>query len=159
LNKSRFLEPGFSWPLAEQVRAIFLRPLKPELIIGPNKSWLAMPPNESVKGNGTVHDEKSDRRSVRQSQPRMSDGSSILDSVHAVETGKETALLHVCENPLCTFEFPESGLNIEPRRYCSPECRQQASLIRRVAALLDGLSDSAVIAILRKQNDAVKARA
>jgi hypothetical protein len=85
----------------------------------------------------------------------MSDGSSILASVHAVET----ALLQVCQNPLCTVEFPESGLKIEPRRYCSPECRQQVSLIRRVAALLDGLSDSAVIAILKRQHNAVKARA
>ena len=53
---------------------------------------------------------------MRQPNPRMSDGSSILLSVHAVENGKETALLHVCENPLCTTEFPENGLKIEPRR-------------------------------------------
>src|SRR5215831_18832856 len=54
----------------------------------------------------------------------MAATSSILASVHAVET----ALLQVCENPLCTVEFPESGLKIEPRRYCSAQCRQQASL-------------------------------
>ena len=55
----------------------------------------------------------------------------FLDSVHAVET----ALLHVCENPLCTVEFPESGLKIEPRRYCSTECGTVKALRREVAHL------------------------
>jgi hypothetical protein len=75
----------------------------------------------------------------------MAATSSILASVHAVET----ALLQVCENPLCTVEFRESGLKIEPRRYCSPECRQQASLIRRAAALLKVLSDVEIVRLIR----------
>ena len=72
-------------------------------------------------------------------------GSAILASVHAVET----ALLQVCENPLCTVQFPESGLKIEPRRYCSAKCRQHASLIRRAAALLNVLADAEVLKIVR----------
>jgi hypothetical protein len=75
----------------------------------------------------------------------MAATTSILASVHAVET----ALLQVCENPLCTVEFPEGGLKIEPRRYCSPKCRQQASLIRRTAALLNALADAEVLKIVR----------
>jgi len=77
----------------------------------------------------------------------MAATSSILASVHAVET----ALLQVCENPLCTVQFPESGLKIEPRRYCSAQCRQQASLIRRAAALLSVLSDVEVLNVVRKR--------
>ena len=71
--------------------------------------------------------------------------SSFTDSVHAVEMGKEAASLTVCGNPLCETQFPQTGLKIEPRRFCSPDCRQQASLIRRVAALLEGHPDRRVI--------------
>jgi len=77
----------------------------------------------------------------------MAATASILASVHAVET----ALLQVCENPLCTVEFPESGLKIEPRRYCSPKCRQKASLIHPAAALLKVLSDVEVLNVVRKR--------
>ena len=71
--------------------------------------------------------------------------SSFLDSVHAVEMGKQAASLTLCGNPLCETQFPHTGLKIEPRRFCSPECRQQASLIRRVVALLEGHPDRRVI--------------
>ena len=60
---------------------------------------------------------------------------SILDSVHAVETPFPKR----CESPLCTVEFQPSGLQMEPKRYCSTQCRQQASLIRRAAKLLQVL--------------------
>jgi hypothetical protein len=56
----------------------------------------------------------------------------------------------VCENPLCSVRFPQTGLKIEPRRFCSNECRQQASIIRRAAKLFEGLSDSTVLEILKK---------
>ena len=75
----------------------------------------------------------------------MTATAAILDSVHAVET----PLLQRCENPLCSIEFPEGGLKIEPKRYCSPRCRQEASVIRRAAALLNVLSDAAVLKIVR----------
>jgi len=77
----------------------------------------------------------------------MAATSSILASVHAVET----AMLQVCENPLCTVQFPQSGLKIKPRRYCSAQCRQQASLIRRAANLLKVLSDVEVLNVVRKR--------
>jgi hypothetical protein len=77
----------------------------------------------------------------------MAATSSILASVHAVET----VMLQVCENPLCTVQFPQSGLKIEPRRYCSAQCRQQASLIRRAANLLKVLSDVEVLNVVRKR--------
>ena len=80
-----------------------------------------------------------------------------MSSVHAAEMhhlkecfasprDSETA----CESPLCYNRFPQTGLRIEPRRFCSDRCRQQASLIRRVGALLNDLPDAEVIRILRK---------
>jgi hypothetical protein len=80
----------------------------------------------------------------------MSDRSSILSSVHAAENGKDGICLHVCESPLCDNRFPQTGLRIEPRRFCSDRCRQQASLIRRVGALLNDLPDEEIIKVLRK---------
>ena len=43
--------------------------------------------------------------------------------------------LRHCESPLCSVEFEPSGLKMEPKRFCSDRCKQEASLIRRVAAL------------------------
>jgi hypothetical protein len=79
----------------------------------------------------------------------MSDRSLILSSVHAVENGKDGILPQVCESPLCDNQFPQTGLRIEPKRFCSDRCRQVASLIRRVAVLLNDLPDEEVIRILR----------
>jgi hypothetical protein len=61
---------------------------------------------------------------------------SILDSVHAVETALLKGSEVSCESPLCDVRFPQTGLKMEPRRFCSDSCRQAASLIRRVSALL-----------------------
>ena len=60
----------------------------------------------------------------------------ILDSVCAVESALLTVADIVCDSPLCSVRFPQTGLKIEPRRYCSDECRNKASIIRRAAALL-----------------------
>ena len=68
--------------------------------------------------------------------PPMNARSLILDSVHAVETALETDSEIVCESPLCSTRFPQTGLQMEPRRFCSEKCRQQTSILRRAAALL-----------------------
>jgi len=59
-----------------------------------------------------------------------------MASVHAVETARETDSEALCENPVCAVRFPQTGLKMEPRRFCSDGCRQQASVIRRAARLL-----------------------
>jgi hypothetical protein len=74
----------------------------------------------------------------------------FLDSVHAVETMEIESSEAVCENPLCDVRFPQTGLKIEPRRFCCGECRQQASLIHRVAKLLEALSDDEALRIIRR---------
>ena len=57
-----------------------------------------------------------------------------------------------CQNPLCAvpIELLEAGWRRTERLYCSDECKQQASLIRRVGALLNDLPDEQVIRILRE---------
>ena len=73
----------------------------------------------------------------------------ILDSVHAVETAELRGSALICESPLCDVRFEQTGLEIEPRRFCCGECRQQASLIRRVAKLLENETDERALEILR----------
>lgn len=80
----------------------------------------------------------------------MSARSSILASVHAVETPLSKDSETVCESPLCNVRFPQSGLSIEPRRFCSDQCRQTTSIIRRAAKLLAKLSDAEALKILRR---------
>ena len=57
--------------------------------------------------------------------------------------------LRHCESPLCSVAFEPSGLKMEPKRFCCDRCKQEASLIRRVAGLLEGLTDERVIEIVR----------
>ena len=85
---------------------------------------------------------------VRQGVSEGFERSSFLDSVHTVETMKIESSEPVCESPLCDVRFSQTGLAISPKRFCCDECKQQASLIRRVAALLAGLEDSRVLEIL-----------
>ena len=75
---------------------------------------------------------------------------SILDTVHAVETAELRGSELICESPLCDVRFEQTGLEIEPRRFCCGDCRQQASLIRRVRKLLENETDERVLEILRK---------
>jgi hypothetical protein len=68
----------------------------------------------------------------------------ILQDVQTVSLkGSET----VCESPLCDVSFPDSGLACKPKRFCSDDCAQQASLIRRTAALF-GLTVERMVELL-----------
>lgn len=69
----------------------------------------------------------------------MSGSALIFASVHALETASSTDSEQVCESPLCDIRFPQTGLAIEPRRFCSSKCRQQTSILRRAANLLQVL--------------------
>ena len=73
----------------------------------------------------------------------------ILDIVHDAEAALRDDPELVCANPLCDSRFQQTGLPMKPRRFCCDTCKQQASLIRRVAVLLDGLPDARVIEIVR----------
>jgi len=76
---------------------------------------------------------------------------SILSSVHVEETalppeGSEI----VCANPLCSAIFKPGGVANSPKRFCGDPCKQQASILRRAAKLLDALPDDQAIGILRE---------
>ena len=79
----------------------------------------------------------------------MSDRSLNVDTVHAVETALPKDSETICESPLCDVRFRQTGMAISPKRFCCNECKQQASIIKRAAALLAGLEDSRVLEILR----------
>jgi hypothetical protein len=75
---------------------------------------------------------------------------SILSSVHAVETvfpeGSEIA----CGNPLCSKTFRAGGVANSPKRFCGDPCKQQASILRRAAALLIDLGKDRAWSVLEK---------
>jgi len=58
----------------------------------------------------------------------------------------------VCENPLCGNSYEQTGLVMNPRRYCSDECKQQGSILKRAARLLVGLDQARVWEILKGLN-------
>jgi hypothetical protein len=81
--------------------------------------------------------------------PDNAAGTVDTPTVHAVEMTSSLDSETVCENPLCDVRFQQTGLAISPKRFCCDECKQQASIIKRAARLLSGLSDSRVLEILR----------
>ena len=56
-----------------------------------------------------------------------------------------------CQNPLCNspVEPIVDGWRRTERRFCSDTCKQEASLIRRVAKLLDDKSDQEKLSVLK----------
>ena len=78
----------------------------------------------------------------------MHDSASILDSVHAVQSPLSMKSEAVCGSPICLKRFKPSGLSISPRKFCSPQCRQNASVIKRAARLLVGAPEKMIIEIL-----------
>jgi hypothetical protein len=66
----------------------------------------------------------------------MNETSLILDTVHAFYYG----------NPLCIRTITPTR---KWQRFCSDECRQAASIIKRAGELLMGLSDEALLKIIR----------
>jgi hypothetical protein len=58
--------------------------------------------------------------------------------------------LLTCSSPVCDVQFHQTGMmRMEPRRFCCPECRMDAWVIKRASKLLEGLADERVIQILR----------
>ena len=66
----------------------------------------------------------------------MDANAAVLDAVHAIETAKTTASVKVCDNPICKVEFTPTCLPWSSQSYCSDQCRQQASIIRRAVKIL-----------------------
>jgi len=73
--------------------------------------------------------------------------SSILDSVHSIETAQTGVSLKRCESPLCHKEFNPTCLPWQTQRYCSADCRQLCSLIKRVREKLEDLTDDEIVRV------------
>jgi hypothetical protein len=54
-----------------------------------------------------------------------------------------------CESPICVVRFEPGGPKVRPKRFCCTKCAVEASLIRRAAKLLEGLSDEKVIEVVK----------
>jgi hypothetical protein len=76
--------------------------------------------------------------------------SSILSSVHAVETPSPEGSVIACGNPLCSNTFKIGGVPNSPKRFCADPCKQQASILRRAAALLVDLGKDQAWSMLEK---------
>jgi hypothetical protein len=76
--------------------------------------------------------------------------SSILSSVHAVETPLPEGPEIACGNPLCSATFKPGGVATSPKRFCRDPCKQQASILRRAAALLIDLGKDQAWSVLDK---------
>jgi hypothetical protein len=65
------------------------------------------------------------------------------------ETNGVHEKLATCESPLCDVRFPQTGMKIRPRRFCSDQCKMDLWAIKRVQKLVEGLPDATVIEILK----------
>ena len=54
-----------------------------------------------------------------------------------------------CANPLCGKPVAPKRKHAPVKHYCSAECAQRVSIIRRAAKLLAGLPDERVLEVLR----------
>jgi hypothetical protein len=73
----------------------------------------------------------------------------VLDAVHAIENGKDGVSLSVCENLICRNEYKPTCLPWSTQRFCSDQCKQAASIIKRAAKLFRVLSDDEILKIVR----------
>jgi hypothetical protein len=54
-----------------------------------------------------------------------------------------------CQNPTCTNPIPRKRKHAPVKLYCSTQCTQSASVIKRAKALLGGLSDDQLLRVMR----------
>ena len=76
--------------------------------------------------------------------------SSVLGSVHAEKTPFPDGSEIACGNPLCSNTFKPGGVANSPKRFCGGPCKQQASILRRAAALLIDLGKDRAWSVLEK---------
>ena len=57
-----------------------------------------------------------------------------------------------CLNPLCGNPVEPKRKHAPVKRYCSADCRQAASIIKRAAVLLESMTDGQALAVLRRDS-------
>lgn len=65
----------------------------------------------------------------------------IVHDVGMASLKEDESLTEACASPLCDVRFQQTGLVMKPRRFCSDECKQHASIIRRAVSLLATLGE------------------
>jgi hypothetical protein len=60
----------------------------------------------------------------------------IVHDVEMASLKEAESVTDVCASPLCNVRFQQTGMAMKPRRFCSDECKQHASIVRRAAAVL-----------------------
>ena len=88
---------------------------------------------------------------VQEPQTAMTRSAAVLNSVHAIESPLSAESETVCASPLCSNRFKPSGMAASPKRHCSEQCRQECSIIKRAAKLLNVLSDVEIVKLIREQ--------
>jgi hypothetical protein len=58
-----------------------------------------------------------------------------------------------CQNPTCNNPIPPKRKHAPVRMYCSTQCTQSASVIKRARGLLSGLSDEQLLRVMRNGED------
>ena len=41
-----------------------------------------------------------------------------------------------CQSPICDVEFEQTGMAMQPRRYCSDQCRMDVFVLRRARRMI-----------------------
>jgi hypothetical protein len=54
-----------------------------------------------------------------------------------------------CGNPVCHEKFAPSGLAIEPKRFCSNQCRMTAWFLKKAREAMKDLSDDEIVKVIR----------
>jgi len=57
--------------------------------------------------------------------------------------------MKACENPICCARYSPTSLPWLSQRYCSKECRQFSSLLKRVREKLKDLTDDEIVRVIR----------
>jgi hypothetical protein len=87
------------------------------------------------------------------SRRRLEDKRARVEAFEALDEPCTTSRGHSqrCQNPLCGNSVAPiaDGWRRTERRHCSDECKQQASIIKRAASLLEGLTDGEALKVLR----------
>ena len=78
-----------------------------------------------------------------------SGGDALLTACTLSSSDSGGVLLEKCGNPLCREVLEPKKRRAHVKLYCDGKCRQRASMIRRVAALLEKLPDDEALKVLR----------
>jgi len=81
--------------------------------------------------------------------PISSERSCDTDTVNAVESDLRNDSKTVCDSPVCSVRFDQTGMAISPKRFCGNACKMDVWAIKRVSRLFEDLTDDEALRIIR----------